>query len=180
MIYTPIANLLLYGWILFIWQQASSPTITSRANQARSAITGVQVTALNDSPWNCTVCNLVCNVFMATYMLSSKWCVINLYFQAMCLYWAVSAFFGVAQNIALKFPTVRRQLGIPKTPSESQQPIQELKILLQLKGEEFRRIQREGRTTKRDKWWHKNVPGWYVVCDFDLCYSILYNYGILW
>lgn len=70
---------------------------------------------------------------------------------AMCLYWAVSAFFGMVQNVALKFPTVRRQLGIPKTPSESQRPIQELKILLQLKGEEFMRIQREGRTTKKKK-----------------------------
>lgn len=99
-----------------------------------------------DNPSNCIVCNLVCNVLMATCL----WCV-NLYFQAMCLYWAVSAFFGLAQNIALKFPTVRRQLGIPKTPSESQQPIQELKILLQLKGEEFMRIQREGRKTKRNK-----------------------------
>ena len=78
-------------------------------------------------------------------------CCIYLYFQAMCLYWAVSAFFGLAQNVALKFPTVRRQLGIPKTPSESERPIQELKILLQLKGEEFMRIQREGRTTKRNK-----------------------------
>lgn len=83
-------------------------------------------------------------------MATCLWCV-HLFFQAMCLYWAVSAFFGLAQNIALKFPTVRRQLGIPKTPSESQQPIQELKILLQLKGEEFMRIQREGRKTKRNK-----------------------------
>ena len=75
----------------------------------------------------------------------------NFCLQAMCLYWSVSAFFGLAQNIAFKFPTVRRQLGIPKTSSESERPIHDLKILLQLKGEEFMKIQREGRPTKKNK-----------------------------
>ena len=71
--------------------------------------------------------------------------------QAMCLYWAVSAFFGLAQNITFKFPAVRRLLGIPKTPSESQRPMQDFKNLLRLKGEEFMRIQREGRPTKKNE-----------------------------
>lgn len=70
--------------------------------------------------------------------------------SAMCLYWAVSAFFGLAQNITFKFPVVRRLLGIPKTPSESQHPVQDLKNLLQLKGEEFMRIQREGQSIKKE------------------------------
>ncbi|XP_078366701.1 cytochrome c oxidase assembly protein COX18, mitochondrial-like isoform X2 [Oculina patagonica] len=69
--------------------------------------------------------------------------------SAMCLYWSVSAFFGLAQNIAFKFPTVRRQLGIPKTSSESQRPIHDLKNLLQLKGQEFIRIQRESQSKNK-------------------------------
>lgn len=72
-------------------------------------------------------------------------------FQAMSLYWAVSAFFGLTQNIAFKVPSVRRQLGIPKTPSESEHPFQDLKHLAQLKREEFLRIQREGRPVKKKK-----------------------------
>ncbi|KAJ7381135.1 Cytochrome c oxidase assembly protein cox18, mitochondrial [Desmophyllum pertusum] len=70
--------------------------------------------------------------------------------SAMCLYWSVSAFFGLAQNIAFKFPAVRRLLGIPQTPSESQHPMQDLRNLMRLKGEEFMRIQREGRPTKKN------------------------------
>lgn len=70
---------------------------------------------------------------------------------AMSLYWAVSAFFGLSQNIAFKFPAVRRQFGILKTPSESEHPIQDLRNLAQLKGEEFVRIQREGRPVKKKK-----------------------------
>lgn len=68
---------------------------------------------------------------------------------AMSLYWSVSAFFGLTQNIALKFPSVRRQFGIPKTPSESEHPMQDLRNLAWLKKEEFLRIQREGRSTKK-------------------------------
>jgi len=70
---------------------------------------------------------------------------------AMSLYWAVSAFFGLTQNIAFKFPAVRRQLGIPKTPSESEHPIRDMRNLARLKGEEFLRIQREGRQMKKKK-----------------------------
>ena len=73
----------------------------------------------------------------------------NFFLQAMCLYWATSAFFGLAQNITFKFPAVRRLLGIPKTPNESQHPVQDLKNLLRLKGEEFVKIQREGRSVKK-------------------------------
>lgn len=69
----------------------------------------------------------------------------------MSLYWAVSALFGLTQNITFKVPSVRRQLGIPKTPSESERPFQDLKNLAQLKGEEFLRIQREGRPVKKKK-----------------------------
>ncbi|KAM7429708.1 Cytochrome c oxidase assembly protein cox18 [Porites harrisoni] len=70
---------------------------------------------------------------------------------AMSLYWAVSAFFGLTQNIAIKVPSVRRHLGIPKTPSESEHPFQDLRNLAQLKGQEFLRIQREGRPVKKKK-----------------------------
>ncbi|XP_064594434.1 cytochrome c oxidase assembly protein COX18, mitochondrial-like [Liolophura sinensis] len=46
--------------------------------------------------------------------------------SSMCLYWTSSSLFGLAQNIALKIPRVRRAVGIPKTPSESATPFQDM------------------------------------------------------
>ena len=61
----------------------------------------------------------------------------------MTLYWAVSAGFGVVQNVAIKFPAVRRTLGIPVTPSESKTPFQDLAAIMSVKAAEFVRMQRE-------------------------------------
>jgi inner membrane protein COX18 len=60
----------------------------------------------------------------------------------MCLYWAASAGYGVGQNLMMKFPKVRRNLGIPKTPSESKQPFKDLKKLLDIKMDSFIKKQR--------------------------------------
>lgn len=46
--------------------------------------------------------------------------------QAMSSYWAVSSLFAVSQNLSLRFPIVRRSLGIPKTPSEPEKPMRHL------------------------------------------------------
>ncbi|XP_032228236.1 cytochrome c oxidase assembly protein COX18, mitochondrial isoform X2 [Nematostella vectensis] len=62
---------------------------------------------------------------------------------AMSLYWAVSAGFGVCQNVCLKLPTVRRQLGIPKTPSESKTPFRDLRNIAQAKMDTFLQKQRQ-------------------------------------
>ncbi|XP_074618316.1 cytochrome c oxidase assembly protein COX18, mitochondrial-like [Acropora palmata] len=70
---------------------------------------------------------------------------------AMSLYWAVSALLGLTQNVAFKFPAVRRLCGIPRTPSESEYPIRDLQNLARLKREEFLQIQREGRPVKKGK-----------------------------
>ena len=67
----------------------------------------------------------------------------------MSLYWAVSALLGLTQNIAFKFPAVRRLCGIPRTPSESEYPIRDLQNLARLKREEFLQVQREGRPVKK-------------------------------
>ena len=74
------------------------------------------------------------------------------FWQAMSLYWAVSALLGLTQNVAFKFPAVRRLCGIPRTPSESEYPIRDLQNLARLKREEFLQIQREGRPVKKGKW----------------------------
>ncbi|KAK3739733.1 hypothetical protein QZH41_016181 [Actinostola sp. cb2023] len=65
---------------------------------------------------------------------------------AMSLYWAVSAGYGVSQNLIMKIPKVRRQLGILKTPSESKQPFRDLKTLLDIKVQNF--IQKQ----QQDPW----------------------------
>lgn len=43
----------------------------------------------------------------------------------MALYWTTSALYGLTQHITLRTPTVRRALGIPKTPSEVARPLPE-------------------------------------------------------
>ncbi|XP_059052295.1 cytochrome c oxidase assembly protein COX18, mitochondrial [Achroia grisella] len=42
--------------------------------------------------------------------------------SCMCLYWMTSSGFGLAQNIFLLSPSVRRKLKIPETPSELEDP----------------------------------------------------------
>lgn len=44
----------------------------------------------------------------------------------MCLYWTSSSLFGLAQNIVLKIPKVRRAVRIPQAPSESATPFQDM------------------------------------------------------
>lgn len=63
--------------------------------------------------------------------------------SAMSLYWSVSAGFGLIQNISLKFPRVRRFLGIQKTPSESATPFREMASIISGRTSTFLRIQRE-------------------------------------
>ena len=67
----------------------------------------------------------------------------------MSLFWSMSACYGFIQNVALKFPKVRRQLGIPKTPSESKTPIAEFKKLAALKMEGFLKHQQQDPWEKR-------------------------------
>jgi len=43
--------------------------------------------------------------------------------QALTLYWATSATYSLAQNIAFKFPQVKRAFGVRQTPSEKQTPL---------------------------------------------------------
>jgi len=52
------------------------------------------------------------------------------FLQAMTLYWATSSTYGLLQNIILRFPKVRRKVGIPITPSESQHPFKDLAGIL--------------------------------------------------
>ncbi|XP_023238576.1 mitochondrial inner membrane protein COX18-like [Centruroides sculpturatus] len=42
------------------------------------------------------------------------------------LYWLQSSLFGLAQNLFLQVPRVRRMFRIPRTPSESQTPFQDM------------------------------------------------------
>ncbi|XP_041362241.1 cytochrome c oxidase assembly protein COX18, mitochondrial-like [Gigantopelta aegis] len=46
--------------------------------------------------------------------------------SSMSLYWSCSSLFGVAQTLAFKSPRVKRSLGIPKTPRESDTPFRDL------------------------------------------------------
>ena len=61
----------------------------------------------------------------------------------MSLYWSVSASFGLIQNVSLKFPTVRRILRIPKTPSESATPFRDIVKILGNRAEKFLELQKE-------------------------------------
>ncbi|KAH8379650.1 hypothetical protein KR009_006372 [Drosophila setifemur] len=42
--------------------------------------------------------------------------------SALCVYWVASSSFGLAQNLLLLSPDVRRRVGIPKTQTELDQP----------------------------------------------------------
>ncbi len=59
----------------------------------------------------------------------------------MSLYWSASASFGLLQNISLKFPRVRRILGIPKTPSESATPFKDIASIIAGRAAKFLEIQ---------------------------------------
>lgn len=47
--------------------------------------------------------------------------------SALSLYWSVSSAYGLAQNLLLLTPAVRRATGIPKTPSELDDPFGHLR-----------------------------------------------------
>eukprot|EP00035_Acanthoeca_spectabilis_P035714 m.35926 g.35926 ORF g.35926 m.35926 type:complete len:458 (+) comp7509_c0_seq1:162-1535(+) len=64
---------------------------------------------------------------------------------AVCLYWAVSSCYGVAQNLAFRLPAVRRAGGIPKTLSESDTPFADMG---QRAGEEWRMFREDLRKNK--------------------------------
>jgi len=53
----------------------------------------------------------------------------------------MSCGYGLVQNIAFKFPKVRRRLGIPKTPSESKHPFRDLAEIIREKSKAFVRLQ---------------------------------------
>ncbi|XP_014671250.1 PREDICTED: mitochondrial inner membrane protein COX18-like [Priapulus caudatus] len=68
---------------------------------------------------------LTCSVFCsasACTISSDMFCVL----QCLSLYWVSSSTFGLAQNVALKFPSVRRACRIPPAPSESQTPFRDM------------------------------------------------------
>lgn len=62
--------------------------------------------------------------------------------SAMSLYWTCSSSYGLAQNLLIKHPTVRRLLNIPKTPSESKQPYNDMISILKNRALKFLQIQR--------------------------------------
>ena len=67
----------------------------------------------------------------------------------MSLYWSISASFGLVQNISLKFPRVRRILGIPKTPLESRTPFRDIVAIIASRAAKFVEIQKEKETKDR-------------------------------
>ncbi|XP_070187347.1 cytochrome c oxidase assembly protein COX18, mitochondrial-like [Littorina saxatilis] len=53
--------------------------------------------------------------------------------SCMCYYWVCSSLFGLGQNVLFKFPSVRRLLRLPRTPSESQTPFTDMYNAAKLK-----------------------------------------------
>ncbi|KAH8327872.1 hypothetical protein KR067_001187 [Drosophila pandora] len=51
--------------------------------------------------------------------------------SALCVYWVASSSFGLAQNLLLLSPDVRRTVGIPKTQTELDQPYDQLWLKIQ-------------------------------------------------
>lgn len=47
--------------------------------------------------------------------------------QLLSYYWLLSASYGLGQNVALRYPRVRRLFSIPVVPSESHQPIADMR-----------------------------------------------------
>lgn len=64
---------------------------------------------------------------------------------AMTLYWVTSSTYGLAQNIAMKYPKVKRLLGVPKTPSEVEKPLTHYKELFRGNMEKWMKSQRQDR-----------------------------------
>jgi len=51
--------------------------------------------------------------------------------SALCVYWVASSSFGLAQNLLMLSPEVRRSVGIPKTQTELSQPYDLLWLKIQ-------------------------------------------------
>ncbi|KAH8366086.1 hypothetical protein KR093_008891, partial [Drosophila rubida] len=51
--------------------------------------------------------------------------------SALCVYWVASSSFGLAQNLLMLSPEVRRAVGIPKTATELTQPYDQLWLKIQ-------------------------------------------------
>ncbi|SPP85381.1 cytochrome c oxidase assembly protein COX18, mitochondrial [Drosophila guanche] len=51
--------------------------------------------------------------------------------SALCVYWVASSSFGLAQNMLLLSPEVRRAVGIPKTQTELSQPYDQIWLKIQ-------------------------------------------------
>jgi len=63
--------------------------------------------------------------------------------SAMSLYWSCSSTYGLAQNLILKFPAVRRKFNIPKTPTEKEKPFKNIVNILNLRAKKFVELQRK-------------------------------------
>lgn len=59
------------------------------------------------------------------------------------LYWMLSSFYGLVQNVLFKYPKVRRIFGIPKSQSESENPIRDLLSMYRSEWAGFLRKQKE-------------------------------------
>ncbi|ALC44002.1 CG4942, partial [Drosophila busckii] len=51
--------------------------------------------------------------------------------SALCVYWVASSSFGLAQNLLILSPELRRAVGIPQTATELQQPYEQLWLKIQ-------------------------------------------------
>ena len=61
---------------------------------------------------------------------------------ALSLYWVTSSAFGLVQNVAFKFPAVRRLLRIPKAPGDLERPFRDIRLRLREGMQEFLEKQR--------------------------------------
>ena len=62
---------------------------------------------------------------------------------ALCLYWTTSSCLGLAQNVLLQLPKVRRALKFPKTSQDSNHPFRDLADVLRVRARQFADIQRK-------------------------------------
>lgn len=53
--------------------------------------------------------------------------------SCLCLYWTTSSLFGLAQNLCLLSPSLRRKLKIPEAPSELEDPYRHMKEEISLR-----------------------------------------------
>ncbi len=87
-----------------------------------------------------------------------SWCV-SFFFQAMPLYWSYSSLFGLIQNIIMDYPSVKRRLGVPVFPTDSNTPV--LARWNRMK-DRFGSRKRKDQTISKRKW------TWCQSCN--LCY----------